>query len=78
MRQGTSCLFNLITLVFVALTAVVILGAIAIAINALEPPFLAPDPTLVPPTAAVLPSLTPSTVPGAEDSLTLTPEAPAQ
>jgi len=71
-------LFNLITLVFVALTVVVILGAIAIAIDAMEPPFLAPDPTSVPPTAAVIPTLTPSTVPGAEDALNLTPEAPAQ
>ena len=28
MRQGTSCLFNLITLVFVALTVVVLCGSI--------------------------------------------------
>ncbi len=78
MSRGTSCLFNLITLVFVVLTVVVIAGAVAIATDAMEPPFLAPDPTLVPPTAAVIPTLTPSTVPGAEETLTLTPEAPAQ
>jgi hypothetical protein len=76
MGQGSNLFFNTIAVVFLVLTVIVGLVVLSVASGSMEPPILAPEATLVPPTERVNPTLTPSMVPGAE--LTLTPEATAQ
>ena len=86
--RGANILFNLVTFVFVALTLVVIVYAVAIAGDMAEPPFLlpptdVPTPTLIPdlgeelPTP-FLPTFTPSHTPEPtetpEPTMTPTPE----
>jgi hypothetical protein len=66
MGQGANILFNLITVIFLALTIAVVVVALSIATDSMEPPILAPEDTEIPPTEAVIPTLTPSSVPGAE------------
>lgn len=84
MSQGANILFNLITFIFVTLTVVVIAVVAAVAGDAMEPPFLAPEPTLVPPTSILeggegtptlifVPSFTPSNTPVPTDTSTPTP-----
>lgn len=89
--RGANILFNLVTVIFVVLTLGVIVYAIAIASDTVEPPFLVPPtdvptPTLIPdvgeelPTP-FLPTFTPSNTPEptatAEPSVTPTPPATA-
>jgi hypothetical protein len=76
MGQGSNLLFDAVAMVFLVLTVVVVLVVLSVASGSMESPILAPDATLVPPTERVNPTLTPSTVPGAEPTLTL--EATAQ
>ncbi len=73
MSSGSNFVFNLIAFVFAVLTIATLVFVIAIAADAVEPPFLAPEPTLVPPTSVldagitptrpVLPTFTPSNTP---------------
>jgi len=60
MGQGPNVIFNLITLLFLALTVIVLVGVLAVASDAMEPPFLAPAATLPAPTVAPLPTMTPT------------------
>ncbi|MBN1966270.1 MAG: hypothetical protein JW910_16600, partial [Anaerolineae bacterium] len=80
MSQGANALFNLIAVIFVVLTGVALLVVIGVAADAIDPPFFAPEPTIVLPTLAsdivaltpspYLPSWTPS--PGPSDTPTPT------
>jgi hypothetical protein len=73
MGQGTNLLFNLVALIFLVLTVIMIVMVFGVAAGSMEPPsFLAPAATPIPPTQMVLPTLTPSPVPGAA----LTPDVP--
>jgi len=73
MGQGTNLLFNLVTVVFLVLTVVVGIVVVSVAAGSMEPPVLAPEATLIPPTQRVMPTLTPSIVPGVELTPSMTP-----
>jgi hypothetical protein len=78
MRGITNFLFNTITVIFLTLTLVVGLVVILVAAGSMEPPILAPDNTLAPPTQWVGPTLTPSPGPAMEvtpPAATATPES---
>lgn len=78
MGRGSNLFFNLVAILFLVLTVVVVVMVFGVAAGSMEPPsFLAPADTPVPPTEMVLPTLTPSPVPGAAltPELTPTPEA---
>jgi hypothetical protein len=62
----TNFLFNTITVIFLTLTLIVGLVVILVAAGTMEPPILAPDNTLVPPTQWAGPTLTPSPGPALE------------
>ena len=71
MGRGSNLFFNFVALLFLVLTVVVVVMVFGVAAGSMEPPsFLAPADTPIPPTEMVLPTLTPSPVPGAA----LTPE----
>ena len=72
MGQGTNMFFNVISIVFLALTLLVGFMVLGVVTGAMEPVIFAPPATDIPPTQAVLPTLTPSPVPGME----LTPATP--
>jgi hypothetical protein len=74
MGQGANILFNFIAAIFLVLTVVVAVVTLSVAANAMEPPFLKPEPTLVPATPYVPPTLIPSATPGPS----LTPTIAAQ
>jgi hypothetical protein len=81
MGQGTNVLFNLVAVIFLVLTVVMVIMIFGVAAGSMEPPsFLAPADTPIPPTQLVLPTLTPSPVPGAAltPDMTSTPEAGSQ
>ena len=69
----TNFLFNTITLLFLVLTLIVGLVVMMVAAGSMEPPILAPEDTIVPPTQWLRETLTPS--PGPALELTATPEA---
>lgn len=85
--RGANILFNFVTIIFVALTLVVLGYALAVAGDVLEPPFLlpptdVPTPTLIPDSGPelptpFLPTFTPSRTPEPsstpEPTLTVTP-----
>lgn len=73
MRQGSNLLFDAVTVIFLVLTIVVAIIVFGVASGSMDAPILAPDATLVPPTERVNPTLTPSTVPGANPTITLAP-----
>lgn len=72
MGQGSSRIYNLISLIFLVLTIVVI---VLVIMRFLGPPATTPQSAAVAPTAFVLPSLTPSNTPTATlpPTFTLTP-----
>lgn len=64
MMQGVqSFFFNVVSLLFLALTIIVIVVTIGVATDRMDTPILAPEPTNVPPTPAILPTMTPSPTP---------------
>lgn len=81
MGRGSNLFFNLVAMLFLVLTVVVVIMVFGVAAGSMEPPsFLAPADTPVPPTEMVLPTLTPSPVPGAAltPEMSPTPEAGGQ
>jgi hypothetical protein len=81
MGRGSNLFFNFVAMLFLVLTVVVIVMVFGVAAGSMEPPsFLAPADTPIPPTEMVLPTLTPSPVPGAAltPEMTPTPEAGGQ
>ena len=72
MGQGANLFFNFIAAVFLVLTVLVGVVTLSVAANAMEPPFLKPEPTLVPPTPYVPPTLIPSATPGPSPTPTVT------
>lgn len=83
MGTGSSLLFNIVSLVFTALTIIVLMLVIGIAGDAVTPPFFAPEPTSIPPTSALdlgitptrpfIPTFTPSNTPDVTNTPTETP-----
>lgn len=71
MGQGANLFFNLVSIIFLVLTLVVGIVVLSVLAGSMDPPILAPDATKIPPTGAVLPTLTPSPAP----SVVLTPNA---
>ena len=55
--------FNFISLFFLALTVIVIVVTIGVMTDRMDAPILAIEPTNVPPTPAILPTMTPSPTP---------------
>lgn len=55
--------FNFVSLLFLALTVIVIVVTIGVMTDRMDPPILAIEPTNVPPTPAILPTMTPSPTP---------------
>jgi hypothetical protein len=81
MGRGSNLFFNFVAMLFLVLTVVVVVMVFGVAAGSMEPPsFLAPADTPIPPTEMVLPTLTPSPVPGAAltPEMTPTPEAGGQ
>lgn len=85
MGQGVNVLFNFISLIFLALAAVVVVMVIGIAADSIDPPFLAPDPTDIPPTSVLevglptpmfVPTFTPSNTPEVIPTTAETPTSP--
>ena len=77
MSSGANLFFNLVSTVFVVLTIMVAVVVLSVASGSMDAPVFAPDPTDLPATIAVPPTLTPSPGPGAaqtQEVLTLTPE----
>ncbi len=87
MGTGSNLLFNIISLVFTALTVIVLLLVIGVASDAMTPPFFAPEATSVPPTSVLdlgitptrpfIPTFTPSSTPDVSNTPTETPEPSA-
>jgi hypothetical protein len=59
MGKGVNILFNFITLIFVLLTIGTILVVAGVASDAMEPPILAAEEDVIPPTQYVPPTLPP-------------------
>lgn len=73
MGTGANLFFNLISMLFITLTVVIGLGVVMVAVDSMEPPIFAPEPTLeVPPTVSY-PTLTPTMMPTVDPNFT--PEA---
>ncbi|MCD4686123.1 MAG: hypothetical protein K8S97_09325 [Anaerolineae bacterium] len=82
MSEGTSLFFDLIAVVFLALTVIVLVLVFGIVSGTMDPPILAPATDVPLPTEVFIPTYTPSPGPGTEQptdaDLTLTPvETPA-
>jgi len=71
MGQSANLFFNIVSTIFLVLTLVVGVIVISVLTGSMDPPILAPNATEIPPTQAVLPTLTPSPGPSA----VLTPTA---
>ncbi len=63
MNENTTFFFNIITIIFLALTLFVGLMVVSIASGSMEPPILAPGEDDPLPTEYIAPTLTPSPVP---------------
>ncbi len=60
MGQGSNILFNVISLIFLALTVIVVIVVFQVASGAMDAPIFAPKATEPPPTVAPLPTMTPT------------------
>ncbi len=79
MGQGANLFFDVVSIVFLVLTLLVGIVVLGVASGSMDPPILAPAATGVPPTQAVLPTLTPSPGPGPALTPTVsTDEVPTQ
>jgi hypothetical protein len=71
MSQVANLFFNTISIIFLALTLLVGVIVLGVAMGSMESPVFAPADTLVPPTQYVPPTIPPSATPGTD----LTPAA---
>lgn len=76
MGQSSNMLVNLITVIFLALTVIVLVVVLGVASGSMDSPILAPQDTQPPPTIAPLPTMTPTLGAMETGDVTPTPATP--
>lgn len=73
MGRGPNLFFNIVSILFVVLTLLVLGVTVGVMTDSMDPPFLEPQPTDLPPTIRSLPGGTPTPIPDVVETPVETP-----